>query len=179
MELHFNVSLFSYSRPSLHCWKTMLHLFIVLTYFHECWHMCYLWKMVETTFQCIVVLQLQGDGPKSSCNFNAPRISEWYLFFFFIFSCYIHNYTNMQSRTLFKISGSHGKLCDTNNFRNKSYKIHKLINHTCNLKPRLIWCNILLVKIKIYVAVAVTLYFAICISITGVVILDVSTLYLW
>ena len=50
----------------------MLHLIVVLTDFHECWHMCYLWKTVETTFQCIVVLQSQGDGPKIYYNFLHP-----------------------------------------------------------------------------------------------------------
>ena len=46
-------------------WKTTMHQNAVLTIFHTqniCHHVC---KIFKTRLQCIVVLQLRGEGPES------------------------------------------------------------------------------------------------------------------
>ena len=53
-------------------WRTSVHWNIIPTLFRECWLMWYPWKIVRTTFQCIVVLQSRGQNPNSCYNFMHP-----------------------------------------------------------------------------------------------------------
>ena len=53
---------------------------IALTIFHSWWHICYIWKSVGTSFQCIIVPQLRGEGPKQEHNFMDPgyqSVTQW------------------------------------------------------------------------------------------------------
>ena len=49
-------------------WRTMVDWNVVLTIFHNYHIFQGLWKIVWTTYQCIVVLQLWGDWPKNAWN---------------------------------------------------------------------------------------------------------------
>ena len=57
--------------PSPRDWRTMIHWNVVPTIFHSDHISQGLWKIVRTTFQCSVVLQLQGEGPEKSENYGA------------------------------------------------------------------------------------------------------------
>ena len=46
-------------------YRTTKHQSVVLQVFHAWWNICWVWKIVETTFQCIVVLQLRRDCPST------------------------------------------------------------------------------------------------------------------
>ena len=53
---------------------------IALTIFHSWWPICYTWKSVGTLFQCIIVPQLRGEGPKQEHNFMDPgyqSVTQW------------------------------------------------------------------------------------------------------
>ena len=56
-------------------WTTMIHWNVVQTILHIHWYTLSLWKIVRTTIQCIIVLELQGEGPKKHLNFmdSGPR----------------------------------------------------------------------------------------------------------
>ena len=57
-------------------WETTMLQNVVLTIFHTQNIYHYLWKIVRTTLQCIVGLQLQGEGHEmeKNCGTNLPNI---------------------------------------------------------------------------------------------------------
>ena len=74
-ELHFNLLLFSnrreknlksskkmglivdwFSGPTCRNWRTTIHWNVVMAILHKLWDIWSLWKIVGTTFQCIIVL---------------------------------------------------------------------------------------------------------------------------
>ena len=59
------LQLFYFSWPSSRDWTTMINCKVILTIFHAWWHIFGLWKIVVTSFQCIVVFQLWGNSPKT------------------------------------------------------------------------------------------------------------------
>ena len=54
-----------YLRPSPCNWRTLIHFNVVPTVFHIDHISQGVFKTVRTTFQCIVVLQLRGEGPEN------------------------------------------------------------------------------------------------------------------
>ena len=46
-------------------WRKTEHKIVVVRVFHAGWNICCVWKIVGTTFKCIVVLQSRTDCPKT------------------------------------------------------------------------------------------------------------------
>ena len=85
-ELHFNLLLFTNCRekvlksrgeigqiwdwslePSPCDWRTTIHWNVVLTILHKPWDMWSLWKIVRTTFQCIIMRPCLNELQKENC----------------------------------------------------------------------------------------------------------------
>ena len=75
-----------YLGPSPRDWRTLIHFNVVLTVFHIDHISQGVCKTVRTTFQCIVVLQLRGEGPE-----NLSRICPIVMCLFRTFSPRLEN----------------------------------------------------------------------------------------
>ena len=58
--------------PSPRDWRTLIHFNVVLTVFHIDHIFQGVCKTVRTTFQCIVVVQLWGEGPENLSHSYVP-----------------------------------------------------------------------------------------------------------
>ena len=57
-------------RTFSHNWRTMIHFNVVLTVFHIDNISQGVCKTVRTSFQCIIILQSQGEGPEKEHNYG-------------------------------------------------------------------------------------------------------------
>ena len=63
---------FFFLRPSTVDWRTLMHWNVTPTIFQKPWHMWLSWKIIRTTFQCMVVFQSRGKDSNSCWNFMKP-----------------------------------------------------------------------------------------------------------